>query len=268
MRQVVLDTETTGLEADHGGHRVIELGAVEIVDRKITGRRLHHYIDPERDIDDPAYEIHGIDRAALAGKPKFAAIADEFLDFVEDAEVIIHNASFDLAFINYELSLLERPGGTALEDVCTVLDSLALARSKHPGQKNGLDALCRRYDVDNSARDLHGALLDAEILADVYLRMTGGQMSLFEDDDAGLAETLGTREVIRLPVDRPAVPVRRANASELAAHDALSGRLGLDRRQWRRLAPGSRPGTRLTRLPCFDPAVPTAIAPRSRRSSR
>ena len=219
MRQVVLDTETTGLEPEHGGHRVIELGAVELVDRRITGRQLQLHIDPEREIDDAAYDVHGLDRAFLTGKPKFAEIADRFLAFVAGAEVIIHNAPFDVAFIDYELSLLDRPGTARLGDLCTVTDSLALARSKHPGQKNGLDTLCRRYDVDNSARDLHSALLDAELLADVYLRMTGGQMSLFEDAD-GLTETLGAREITRLPSDRPAVPVVRATVEELSAHEA------------------------------------------------
>ena len=220
MRQVVLDTETTGLEPEQGGHRVIELGAVEIIDRKITGGRFHEYIDPQREIDDAAFDVHGLDAESLAGKPKFAEIADAFLAFVDDAEVIIHNAPFDLAFIDYELSLLDRPGATKLVDICTVTDSLALARRKHPGQKNGLDALCRRYEVDNSARELHGALLDAEILADVYLRMTGGQMSLFEDDDDALAETLGVREIVRLPEDRPAIPVALASAEEISAHEA------------------------------------------------
>ena len=220
MRQVVLDTETTGLEPEQGGHRVIEVGAVEIVDRKITGRRLQLYMDPQRDIDDAAYDVHGLDAEFLAGKPKFAEVADEFLAFVDDAEVIIHNAPFDLAFIDYELKLLDRPGATKLVDVCSVTDSLAMARRKHPGQKNGLDALCRRYEVDNSARELHGALLDAEILADVYLRMTGGQMSLFEDDDDALAETMGLREVTRLPQDRPAIPVVLASPEEIAVHEA------------------------------------------------
>ena len=218
MRQVVLDTETTGLEPE-GGHRVIELGAVEIIDRKITGRHLRLFMDPERDIDDAALEIHGLDAEFLADKPKFAEVADQFLAFVQDSEVIIHNAPFDLAFLNYEFSLLGRPGTAKLEDLCTVTDSLALARLKHPGQKNGLDALCRRYEVDNSARDLHGALLDAEILADVYLRMTGGQMSLFGDDD-GSTESLGEGEFARLPDDRPATIVVRASTEELAAHEA------------------------------------------------
>lgn len=237
MRQVVLDTETTGLEPEHGGHRVIELGAVEIVDRRITGGRFHEYIDPQREIDDAAFDVHGLDAEFLAGKPKFAEIADAFLAFVEDAEVIIHNAPFDLAFIDYELKLLDRPGTTGLLDVCTVTDSLAMARRKHPGQKNGLDVLCRRYEVDNSARELHGALLDAEILADVYLRMTGGQMSLFEDDDDALADTLGVREITRLPADRPAVAVVLASPDEIAVHESYLDNLDAvadDGSVWRR----------------------------------
>lgn len=225
MRQVVLDTETTGLEPEHGGHRVIEVGAVEIVDRKITGQRLQLYMDPEREIDDAAFDVHGLDAGFLAGKPKFRDVAEEFLAFVEDAEVIIHNAPFDLAFLDYELSLLDRPGASKLVEVCTVTDSLALARRKHPGQKNGLDALCRRYEVDNSARELHGALLDAEILADVYLRMTGGQMSLFGDDEDSLTEGLGAREITRLPQDRPAIAVVMASTEEVAVHEAYLDRL-------------------------------------------
>ena len=244
MRQVVLDTETTGLEPEHGGHRVIEVGAVEIVDRRITGRRLQHYMDPQREIDDAAFDVHGLDAGFLAGKPKFRDIADEFLAFVEDAEVIIHNAPFDLAFIDYELSLLDRAGASKLTDVCTVTDSLALARRKHPGQRNGLDALCRRYEVDNSTRELHGALLDAEILADVYLRMTGGQMSLFGDDeDPG--ETLGTRDIVRLPDDRPEVAVVMASAREIAAHEAYLDALDASTENgsvWRRRAPGTETG--------------------------
>ncbi|MCY3840235.1 MAG: DNA polymerase III subunit epsilon [Gammaproteobacteria bacterium] len=244
MRQVVLDTETTGLEPEQGGHRVIEVGAVEIVDRKITGRRLQLYIDPEREIDDAAFDVHGLDAEFLAGKPKFAQVADEFLAFVGDAEVIIHNAPFDLAFIDYELKLLDRPGATKLLDVCTVTDSLAMARRKHPGQKNGLDALCRRYEVDNSARELHGALLDAEILADVYLRMTGGQLSLFADDDEALAETLGAREIVRLPEDRPAIAVVLASPGEISAHEAYLDNLDADAENgavWRRRASASAP---------------------------
>lgn len=248
MRQVVLDTETTGLEPE-GGHRVIELGAVEIIDRKITGRRLQLYMDPEREIDDAAFDVHGLDADFLADKPKFADVAGEFLAFVEDAEVVIHNAPFDLAFIDYELSLLDdHPRAGKLTDVCAVTDSLALARTKHPGQKNGLDALCRRYDVDNSARELHGALLDAEILADVYLRMTGGQMSLFGDDEESLAEALGGREISRLPADRPPGAVVLASPEELAAHEAYLDNLddgAVDGAVWRRRSSALAKGPRL-----------------------
>ena len=239
MRQVVLDTETTGLEPEHG-HRVIEIGAVEIVDRKVTGARLQLYMDPERDIDDAAFEIHGLDAERLAGKPKFAEIADQFLQFIAGAEVIIHNAPFDTTFLDYELALLDRERHKRMTDLCTVTDSLALARRKHPGKKNGLDALCRRYGVDNSARTLHGALLDAEILADVYLAMTGGQLSLFTDADDPLAA--GKAEDIRLPADRPACPVVYANSEELAAHEAYLNNLDVVAQPgaiWRRLAPAA-----------------------------
>ena len=217
MRQVVLDTETTGLEPEKG-HRVVELGAVEIVDRLVTGKRVQFYIDPEREIDDAAYDVHGLDNAFLAGKPKFADVVEAFLDFVADAEVIMHNAPFDVSFIDYELSLLD--SGRSLGERCTVTDSLALARRKHPGQKNGLDALCRRYHVDNTKRELHGALLDAEILADVYLAMTGGQMTLFGTSDEADLDAAAEHEALRLPTDRPAVPVLLATPAELAAHEA------------------------------------------------
>lgn len=222
MRQVVLDTETTGLEPERG-HRVIEIGAVEIVDRKVTGNRLQIYVDPERDIDDAAFEVHGLDAERLAGEPKFADIAKRFVAFVSDAEVIIHNAPFDISFLDYELSLLADESPIRMADLCTVTDSLALARRKHPGQKNSLDALCRRYQVDNSARELHGALLDAEILADVYLAMTGGQLSLFGESADPLA--VEPDEMIRLPADRPPVPVVLAAEAELAAHETYLRRL-------------------------------------------
>ena len=240
MRQVVLDTETTGLEPEQG-HRVIEVGAVEIVDRKLTGKHLQLYINPQREIDDAAFEVHGLDAAFLADKPAFADVADEFLNFIADAEVVIHNAPFDVSFIDYELSLLAPPRVKvkSMAEVCSsVTDTLALARHKHPGQKNSLDALCRRYEVDNSARELHGALLDAEILADVYLAMTGGQMSLFgASDDA--REVAGERDVLRLPRQREPLPVLRASAAELAAHETYLDALDAaaeDGAVWRRRA--------------------------------
>lgn len=215
MRQVVLDTETTGLEVEQG-HRVLELGCVEIVDRKLTKRHLHHYINPQRDIDDGALEVHGITREFLADKPTFAEVCQEFLDFVRGAELVIHNASFDVNFLNCEMDLVSSDLGR-ITDYCDVIDSLEIARNKHPGQKNNLDALCKRYNIDNSQRELHGALLDAEILADVYLLMTGGQVALGLDNASGgvLAANAGIR---RLPADRPRLRVVRANDEELALH--------------------------------------------------
>ena len=175
MRQVILDTETTGLDVGQG-HRVIEIGCVEVVNRRRTDKTWHNYINPERDIDAGAVEIHGISRSDLEDKPLFEDIAESFLNFVRDAELVIHNAEFDIGFLDNELRLAGRE--ESLSVLCAVTDSLALARRRHPGQRNSLDALCRRYDVDNSSRELHGALLDAQILADVYLAMTGGQATL------------------------------------------------------------------------------------------
>ena len=219
MRQVVLDTETTGLEADQG-HRIVEIGAVEMLDRRLTGRHFHCYLNPERDIDPGALDVHGITPDFLADKPKFGDVLDEFLGFLRGSEVIIHNAPFDVSFINYELSLLSAPKPRDIRDHCAVTDSLALARHKHPGQKNSLDALCRRYQVDNSGRTLHGALLDAEILADVFLAMTGGQTALFdveaEADDVGVG--IG-RAMVRFGADRPRLVVVRATQAELTLHE-------------------------------------------------
>lgn len=220
MRQIVLDTETTGLEVLQG-HRVIEIGAVEVVDRKLTGRHFHKYVNPQRDIDDGAFEVHGISREFLADKPLFAEIAEEFLSFVRGAELVIHNAPFDVAFLEAELLLLgarER----RIAGFCRIIDSLALARHKHPGQKNSLDALCRRYLVDNSARDLHGALLDAEILADVYLAMTGGQTLLFgSGQGSNGAERSDGVKLPTLAADRPPLPVIFASDAECADHERL-----------------------------------------------
>lgn len=176
MRQIVLDTETTGLEPSQG-HKIIEIGCVELVDRKLTGRHYHQYIQPDRVIDQGAIDVHGITNEFLQDKPRFNAIVDEFLSFVDGAELVIHNAPFDIGFLDWELKCLGQQKG-AMSDYCTVLDTLTLARKMFPGQKNNLDALCRRYGIDNSHRTLHGALLDSEILADVYLLMTGGQTSL------------------------------------------------------------------------------------------
>ena len=218
MRQVVLDTETTGLEPSQG-HRIIEIGCVELVGRKLTGRHYHQYINPQREIDAGAIEVHGITNEFLADKPVFSQIVKEFLEFIDGAELVIHNAPFDIGFIDAEFSLLgaNSPGKTL--DYCTVIDSLVMARQKHPGQRNSLDALCSRYEVDNSQRDLHGALLDSEILAEVYLLMTGGQTNLLlsaeDGEDGGEADT----SIRRLAAGRPSLKVIRASEDELSAHE-------------------------------------------------
>ena len=234
MRQVVLDTETTGLEIE-GGHRIIEIGCVEIVGRKLTRRHYHQYIDPERDIDDGALEVHGITRQFLSDKPKFDEIWEPFLEFVKGSELVIHNAAFDVAFINHEMSLMGKSLGQ-LTDYCTVVDSLGLARAKHPGQKNNLDALCKRYNVDNAQRDLHGALLDAEILADVYLLMTGGQVTLGLGEES--EKTSVNRPELKLDENRPRLKVIRASVEEAAAHEARLDKLDKSSDEgslWRRL---------------------------------
>lgn len=219
MRQIVLDTETTGLETSQG-HRIIEIGCVELVNRKLTGQHYHQYINPQRDIDAGAMEVHGITNEFVADKPTFEQIANDFLAYVDGAELIIHNAPFDVGFIDYEFGLLKRPL-RSIETHCGIIDTLKMARTKHPGQRNSLDALCTRYMVDNSQRDLHGALLDAEILADVYLMMTGGQVTFQlgagESEDGGDSSEAGIR---RLPAERRPLRVIRASADELAAHES------------------------------------------------
>ena len=216
MRQVVLDTESTGLEPEQG-HRIIEIGCVELVNRRLTDRRLHYYLQPDRDIDDGAQEVHGITRDFLQGKPRFADVHAEILSFISGAEVIIHNAPFDVAFIDHELARLGAPI-PRFEDCCRVLDSLALARQLHPGQRNSLDALCKRYRIDNSARQLHGALLDAEILAEVYLAMTGGQgvLALGGAGETALAGNAPAGD--RRRRSSGSIPVLRADPAELEAH--------------------------------------------------
>ena len=216
MRQIVLDTETTGLEpAD--GHRIIEIGCVELLERRLTGNTYHQYIQPDRQIDAGAIEVHGITNESLADKPRFADIVDEFLDFVRGAELIIHNAPFDVGFLNHELRLLDA-GYATIDGYCTVLDTLAMARKLHPGQKNNLDALCKRYGVDNTQRDLHGALLDAEILADVYLYMTGGQVSLSLDGNKQEGGGAHDNEIRRVSAERRPLKVINATAQEVTLH--------------------------------------------------
>lgn len=216
MRQIVLDTETTGLEVAQG-HRVIEIGAVELIDRRVSGRHFQSYLNPERDIEDGALEVHGITREYLDDKPRFAEIAGELLEFIDGAELIIHNAEFDLAFLDMELARLEPPW-PPLSDTCPIVDTLNLARDLHPGQRNNLDALCRRYEIDNSQRTLHGALLDAEILADVYLAMTGGQSDLGLSFDS-LAAPERHEEIHTAARLKPLV-VLRARPEEQQAHEA------------------------------------------------
>lgn len=220
MRQIVLDTETTGL--DHlQGHRIIEVGCVELVDRKLTGRHFHVYVNPEREVDDGAIEVHGITNEFLADKPLFSAIADDFLDFIRGAELVIHNAPFDIGFMDFEFGLLGR-GLERTKDICKITDTLAMARKKHPGQKNNLDILCKRYGIDNGHRDLHGALLDAEILADVYLAMTGGQTAL--SLDAGAAEGV-VSAIRRLSPNRKKLRVIRASDAERQAHEEMLNKI-------------------------------------------
>jgi DNA polymerase-3 subunit epsilon len=215
MRQIVLDTETTGLSAENGD-RIIEIGCVELLNRKLTGNNLHFYVNPERDSHEDALKVHGISNEFLRDKPKFAAIADQLLDYLQDAEVIIHNAPFDISFLNKEMERLGRPPMQTV--IGKVTDSLVMAKEMFPGKRNGLDALCDRLGVDNSGRTLHGALLDAELLADVYINMTRGQDALLMDlgdapDENGLTETLD--------LSRFELPVLRANEQEAQAHDGV-----------------------------------------------
>jgi DNA polymerase-3 subunit epsilon len=238
VRQVILDTETTGLEPELG-HRVIEIGCIEVVNRRRTGRVFHRYLCPDRDIDPGALQVHGITLEFLQGQPRFADVAQEWLEFVRDAELVIHNAPFDVAFLDAELGRLPEPPGRVSE-LCQVLDTLALARQLHPGQRNSLDALCKRYSVDNSQRDLHGALLDADLLLEVYLAMTGGQGALTLDEAAETAAANAPARRARRPqgtlvVVRPTVAEIAAHERRLAALDKSSG----GKTVWRQLESGT-----------------------------
>jgi len=218
MRQIILDTETTGLEPKEG-HRIIEVGCVEMVDRQLTGNNFHQYLQPDREIDVGAMEVHGITNEFLADKPRFGEIAEDLVAYLEGAELIIHNAPFDIGFLDHEL---KQAGAKfkAMNDYCTVIDTLVMARDLFPGQRNSLDALCKRYFINNAHRTLHGALLDSEILGDVYLAMTGGQVDLLlgskEDNKAGAGQAPGS--IRRVSLDVSALPVLRADEGELAAH--------------------------------------------------
>ena len=220
MRQIVLDTETTGLFPEEG-HRIIEIGCVELVDRMLTGQRFHVYLNPQRQVDSGAAEVHGLTNEFLADKALFSDIADDFLAFIAGAELIIHNAPFDVGFIDHELRLANAEAFNPLRDYCAITDTLALAKKKHPGQRNSLDALCKRYQVDNSHRDLHGALLDAEILAQVYLLMTGGQIALGLDEDPAVnAVVSATPGGQRRAEFGRALRIVTCSEAEAAAHEA------------------------------------------------
>jgi DNA polymerase-3 subunit epsilon len=249
MRQIVLDTETTGLEPDLG-HRIIEIGCVELVNRRSTGRTFHKYLNPERAIDEGALAVHGISRADLDGKPKFAEIVEELMLFIGGAELVIHNAAFDVAFLDAELARIQGQART-IAALCRVLDTLALARSMHPGQRNNLDALCKRYSIDNSRRELHGALLDARILADVYLAMTGGQGALALVETTGSGNSAEGGRAVRALV-RPSVPlvVIAATEQELEAHAVMLAVINK--------ASGGK---------CLWPVAPTAATTEMSRSS-
>lgn len=214
MRQIILDTETTGINPQQG-HRIIEIGCVEMVDRKLTGNHFHVYINPQRIVEEEAIGVHGITNEFLADKPLFKDIAQDFYTYIKGAELVIHNAAFDVGFINHEFSLL-KPKLPFVEGYCGILDTLAMARKKHPGQKNSLDALCKRYGINNSHRELHGALLDAEILADVYLLLSGGQTILSLDKDGG--DDAGAAQLRRISSERAKLRVVSASETELEAH--------------------------------------------------
>lgn len=220
MRQIVLDTETTGLSTAQG-HRIIEIGCVELVNRRLTGSEFHRFLNPDRDIDEVAEQVHGISLEDLEIAPRFPEIVDELLEYLHGAELVIHNASFDVGFLEHELRLMQHPQ-PKIEDHATVLDTLALARKLHPGQRNSLDALCKRYEIDASRRDVHGALIDSELLAYVYLAMTGGQATLSLDTEPAPTSRDELHAVgARLARDSLSTKIIKASATEAAAHDAM-----------------------------------------------
>lgn len=217
MRQIVLDTETTGIKVEEG-HRIIEIGCIEMINRKLTGKQFHYYLNPEREIEAGAQAVHGLTNGFLQDKPLFSHITHEFITFVKDAELIIHNAAFDISFLNYELELTKQSLKT-MTDYCQVTDTLHMARLLHPGQRNNLDALCKRYHVDNSKRDLHGALLDAHLLAQVYLAMTGGQGSFFDALNEPESKTKRSGKQSHTLIENVNVFIQNATNDELAEHE-------------------------------------------------
>lgn len=224
MRQIVLDTETTGLEPSQG-HKIIEIGCVEMINRRLTGNNYHQYLQPDREIDEGAQAVHGISNEFLADKPRFTDVIKDFIEYIDGAELIIHNAPFDVGFINHELKLAGKEYGN-VGVYCTVIDTLVMARKMRPGKKNNLDVLCKEYDVNNTMRDLHGALLDAELLAEVYLRMTGGQSALSLDSEEAASNESGNIAVRKLSADRKPIKIISANDEELQAHQAIIEKMG------------------------------------------
>jgi DNA polymerase-3 subunit epsilon len=223
-RQIVLDTETTGLEPSQG-HRIIEIGCVELINRRLTGNNYHQYLQPDREIDEGALQVHGISNEFLKDKPRFTDVVDDLMSYLMGAELVIHNAPFDVGFLDHELKLVGNDNGV-IADHCTVTDTLVMARKMHPGQKNNLDALCKRYDVNNTQRDLHGALLDAEILSEVYLRMTGGQVGLALDSEQTAEKEDGFASPTRISSDRAPLRVISASTDELSAHAEFLKKMG------------------------------------------
>ena len=222
-RRIMLDTETTGLDPK-AGHRILEIGCVELLGRKPTGNTLHYYINPDRHVSDEVIAVHGLTNEFLADKPKFSQVVRPFIEFIQGAELVIHNAAFDIGFLDHELSLLAKPPCHKLGDICQITDTLSIARKRHPGQRNSLDALCKRYDIDNRHRQLHGALLDAELLADVYLALTGGQLTMLLDGNE-LSQSEQKQMDSRLPTSKRSpsavwnIPVVLPTTEELSLHE-------------------------------------------------
>lgn len=223
-RQIVLDTETTGLEPSQG-HRIIEIGCVEMINRRLTGNNYHQFIQPDREIDEGAQAVHGISNEFLADKPRFPDVIKDFIEYLDGAELIIHNAPFDVGFIDHEFKLVGDEYGK-VATYCSVIDTLVMARKMRPGKKNNLDVLCKEYEVNNAHRELHGALLDAELLAEVYLRMTGGQSALSLESEDVSETTGGTAEIKKLSADRKPIRIIQANDEELNAHQAIVEKMG------------------------------------------
>ncbi len=224
MRQIVLDTETTGLDPKQG-HKIIEIGCVEMINRRLTGNNYHQFLQPDKQIDEGAQAVHGISNEFLADKPRFSDVVKDFIEYLDGSELIIHNAPFDVGFINSEFNLAGAEYGT-VATYCTVIDTLVMARKMRPGKKNNLDVLCKEYDVNNAHRELHGALLDAELLAEVYLRMTGGQSALLLESEGVSTSATDNGAVKKLSANRKPIKIVQANAEELKAHQAIVDKMG------------------------------------------